>query len=123
MGPMDHAALFVPFVFPDKLDPVAGLQGLDPPADIHIVGDQQALAFRQPQQEALMPAPFVVVRQQLDHPAAGLHLNAAKPFFNGGGQRAVCAPEASGNTWAPGRSPAFPGSPDIRLDQGVDQRI
>jgi hypothetical protein len=64
VGPMDDTALGIPFVYPVEADRVAFRKPGNPGRQIDVVGDQNGLAGRQAQHEALVAAAFVVIRQQ-----------------------------------------------------------
>src|ERR1700761_8721072 len=62
--PMHHAPLWVPFIFAFEFDSFAGPQPLDPRSEVVVIGNQQCLTRRHPDDEALMAATLGVVLQQ-----------------------------------------------------------
>jgi hypothetical protein len=63
MGPMQRAALVVPFVFSLEFDRIAHSKGLHSRSKIDVVCYQKGLTGRESHDEPLMPAAVVVVRQ------------------------------------------------------------
>jgi len=66
VGPVDHTSLCIRFILAEERNRIADIEVIDPRGDIDIVGDQQGLACRELQDEALMPAPLVIIIQDAD---------------------------------------------------------
>ncbi len=69
MGPVNNATLGIPFVFPIKFHRVPFSQGIDPWSKVDIVRNQHSLAGCQFNNKSLMPATFLVVRQEAGYRA------------------------------------------------------
>ena len=83
VGPVDHPALIVIFIDPEKFHPIADTQRVDPWCQIDIVADEQRLAGGQLEDKSLMPAPLKVVFEDLDDNALPFDLNRAAPIAIG----------------------------------------
>lgn len=77
VGPMDHPAFGIPFVFTIKLNTVSGLQVLHPSCQINIVSNKYRLAGACTENKPLVPAPVIIVRQDLNHFAISMDLQIA----------------------------------------------
>lgn len=64
MGPVDGAAILVPFVLAAELDHITDLERRNARCDVDVVRDEQRLAGVQAQDEALVPIAVVVVRER-----------------------------------------------------------
>ena len=64
MRPMQDATLFVPFIFPVKLNGITLFQVANSGGKIDVMCDQDRFAGRQFKDEFLVPAAFGIVRQQ-----------------------------------------------------------
>ena len=78
VGPVDDAALWIPFVFTAVLDRVANPQVCDRWCEIRVVRDQQRLSGWQSNDETLMLAAVLVIRKQACHDADTLNLRVAR---------------------------------------------
>ena len=67
VGPVHHTTLVVPFVFTIEPNVVSFSQRVDPRREIDIVRDQDHIPAVDFDQEALVPATFVVVRKEFDN--------------------------------------------------------
>jgi hypothetical protein len=83
MGPVDHAALIVIFIDPEKLDQITDTQRIDPWRQIDIVADEQCLSGRQLENKALMPTPLTIVFEDLDNGSPPFDLNRTAPITKG----------------------------------------
>jgi hypothetical protein len=81
VGPVDHAALFIPLVLAVKFYPVALGQIVDAGRQVDIVGHQQGLPRGEPDDEALVPPALVVVGQKGEDDARPLDLHIALPVL------------------------------------------
>ncbi len=77
VGPVYHAALVVPFIFPIEPNHVALSQGIDPGSEINIVGDQYHVTTVNLHQKTLMSAAYVIVGEQFDDLAESGNLDIA----------------------------------------------
>ena len=66
MRPVNDPAFRVPLVLPEEFDRIADVQGRDRRRKVDVVRHQQRLPGRKPQDEALVPAAFVVVGKKFD---------------------------------------------------------
>ena len=98
MRPVDDAAALIPLVLAVELDWITGLQRDDATCNIDVVRDQHGVSGRQAHDEALMAAPFVVVRENFSDAATALNLNIAPMILERPGQCVVVA--AAGGTRA-----------------------
>lgn len=96
MRPVNHPALGVPFVDAIERHGIAHLNRIDPGREINVVCDEQRLTRGQPENEALMPAAFVVIRQQGDHFPLSHHLQTAALVAEG---RLQCIDTLCLNVW------------------------
>jgi len=77
MRPVNDAAFRVPLVLSEKLDRVAHPQGGNRRRKVDVVRNQQRLPGRKPQYEALVPAAFIVIGEELDDLALAPDLKVA----------------------------------------------
>lgn len=118
VGPVDDPAFGVPFILAVELHRVSCLQRRDSWSEVDVVCDQQGLSGLEFEDEPLMPAPVVVVRQQLDHLALTLDLNPAGSAFNGPDQGRIVRRFHPGHAAASRRKLAILRQPGI---SGHDQ--
>jgi hypothetical protein len=67
MRPVNYAALVVRLILTVEGYRIAVAQGFDPGREINIMGDQQRTARAKLQNESLMPATVIIVRQDTDN--------------------------------------------------------
>lgn len=89
VSPVNHPALAVVFILPEKFQPVSFFYTIDPWRQIYIMGDQHGMTLTYLQDDTLMTAPRVVVFQYSLHRSGTAHLQVTylvlKGIFN------VCA--------------------------------
>ncbi len=89
MSPVDDAPFVVPLILTVESHRISCLQRGDFWSKVDVVCDQQVLSGLQFENEPLMPAPIVIIRQHLDHLALTLELNPAGPAFLCSSQRGI----------------------------------
>ena len=89
MRPMDDAAFMVPFVFTIKLHSVTALEIGNARREIDIVRDQERLTIHEFEDEALVAAAFIVIRQHLADDTLTRHLQIAFLIGEGMGNNRI----------------------------------
>lgn len=89
MSPMDHPSFCVPLVLSVELDDITLTKRGDPRGKIDVVGDQDCLARIKPNDESLVAAAFVVIREDFGDQSLALNLNVARVLFKGTGQNRI----------------------------------
>ena len=97
MRPVDHAALRIGGEFAVELDGVAFADPADARREVDIVRDEQSPAARDSQDETLVPAAVIVVRQDAHHGTGAAHLATVAVLAAG-----LCR---AGNDWRCFRQP------------------
>lgn len=87
VSPVDDAAFLVPLVLAEELHSVAFLQATDALGQVDVVGDQDGLAGREPEQELLVAAAFVVIGQDPANLPGALNLQITLLVLVGGLQQ------------------------------------
>lgn len=72
--PVHHAAFRIPFIFAIKGNRVPSAQRIDALRQVNVVSHQQRPPGSQPNNETLMAAAIIVIRQHLHHRALALKL-------------------------------------------------
>jgi len=80
VSPVNHSALPVPLVFPAEFHPVSNLESFNSRSLVNIVGDKQRLSRRKDNNETLVAASVVVIREQLLDHTRPLDLDRAFSF-------------------------------------------
>jgi len=96
MRPMNDASFRVPFVFAVERDGISFAEGREPGCEVDVVSNQERLPGRQFQEKALMAAPFIVIRQDLDDDPAAFGLNTALAFIQRNGHGLAASGRAAG---------------------------
>ena len=78
MGPVDQAAVGIPFVLSRKFHGITNLEPGYARGQVDVVGHQQGLAGGQPEDEALVTAPPGVILEKFDYPARTAYLEIAQ---------------------------------------------
>jgi hypothetical protein len=94
--PVNHAPFGVPFVLAAERHNIAFAKADDSRRQIDVVRDEKRLPRRERHDEALMPAPVVVVREHPTNDALPFHLHIARVLLEGAGECLVTARECSG---------------------------
>ena len=89
MSPVDDAALWVPCVFALEGDVISDAEGTDPRSNVDVVRDQQSLARPQFDDEPLMSAALIVVRQDFRNSSFALDANSAGSRFQRSGELGI----------------------------------
>ena len=77
VGPVNHSTFWVPFVFSDKLDPIANFERVDTRGNVDVVGDEKGLTRVHLDNESLMPLSIEIVGEQSGNHASVLNSDAA----------------------------------------------
>lgn len=77
MCPVNRSTFRVPLIFPEKFYLVVNLERVNPRCQVNIVGDEECLTRSQLNDESLMRAAVIVVREQPSDPSFSLYLNMA----------------------------------------------
>ena len=81
MRPVNHTALGIPFVLAKKLDDVTYLDRSDSWRQVYVVCNQDGLLLVDLEDEALMAAAFLIVRQDSRHDAGAAYLVVLTPLL------------------------------------------
>ena len=81
VGPVNNAALRVPFVHTIERDGISRFQRRNSRCQVNVMRDEQRLTGRKRDDEALMTTTISIVGEKLRHYAFSLNLNAASLFI------------------------------------------
>ncbi len=75
VSPVHDPTLIIPLEFTIKLNRITLADPFHPGCEVNVMSNEQRSSVRQPEQYALMPLAFKIIRQEFDYSAVTLHLN------------------------------------------------
>src|ERR1044071_336721 len=83
VSPVHDPTLIIPLEFTKKLNRITLTKPFHSSCEVNVMSNEQRSSGRQPEQYALMPLAFKIIRQEFDYCAFTLHLNVFRVVSDG----------------------------------------